>query len=189
MSSIPNHRVECCRNVHSRLGIFDKLMTCGIFAGGHEATRERLKTLPKGDFLLREYDFYAEGAACCTCFWMLLHNNLGAWSGTPEVTTTPHYVEIETSCEELEDEQCLKRLLKKQKSHPVMGYAYVIDQQDGGRCTVRLLYRTDNNHQLKKQLLERIFPEGAEIRNNHKITNLDRRALLDNENCVKHEMN
>ena len=188
MSTIPYHPLDMCKNAHSRLAIFDELME-GIFAGGHEATRCRLKTLKDGEFLLKEYDYYSTGASCCTCFWALLYKNLGTWRGGEhsDGTTSVHYIEVTTNKEELTEDDCLHRLIR-QKSHPITGYAYVIGDLDEGRCLVRMLYKTSNGSALKKQTLERTFPEDSDIHAKMKLTSMEKQSLLNDPECVKKDL-
>lgn len=189
MTTIPYHRVDVCKNAHSRLAIFDELMECGIFAGGHEATRNRVKALNNGEFLLKEYDFYSDGTSCCTCFWALLYKNLGSWRGgeQSDSTASVHYVEITTSKEDLTEDDCLHRLFR-QKSDPIDAYAYVVQDLDEGQCLIRMLYRTSDGHPLKKRTLDRVFPVDSDIKYKMKITSMEKQSLLNDPDCIKKDL-
>lgn len=184
MTSIPVHPITDCRNVHSRLQVLDDLLASGIFHGGVHAARKRIEVLENGAHLAKEFDFYVSGAACCTCFWKLLAKvALKDTVANPSPTASIQYMEIVGKREDIESDACMRRFTK-QKTTPITQIAWVLEDLDehdefGNDCIVKICCKTDNDIRIRKQALERAFPEGALVDIKHATTGLVLTVLED----------
>jgi hypothetical protein len=159
-------------------------MVSGIFHGGVHAARKRIEALENGNKLSREWDYYVEGASCCTCFWKMLGDEVlkGKVRGdTP--TASVHYVEIVGKREDIEADGCIRRFTR-QKTSPLTHVAWMLEDLDtpderGNDCIIKMCYKTENGTRVRKQALERAFPEDALIEHRTTTTGLVLTVLED----------
>lgn len=188
MTTIPNHSVDCCRNINARHGIFDELMNCGVLQGGEALVKTRLGGMQNGALLVREFDNYLNRSACATCFWKLVHESLPHnVRNKTNALDLIFYVEIVGKREELEEDACLRRLMK-QKTMQISQWAYVIEDYDEAPhdCKIKLCYKTECGKRLLTQIISRIFPETAGINNKLATTTSNIMSVVMDGTCVKH---
>lgn len=187
MTSIPNHPIANCRYIHTRHQVLDDLMASGIFHGGIEATKKRLMGLDGK--LAKEFDYYVQGASCYTCFWKMLGDVVLKGKERKEApTASVHYVEIVGKREDIEGDGSIRRFLR-QKTSPLTHTAWVLKELDppdeaGNDCMIMMCYKTEDGNKVRKQALERAFPEETEI--NHLTTTTGRvLTVLEDRTCRK----
>jgi hypothetical protein len=167
MTTIPDHPIDCCGAVEYRMRPFDVINDNNILRGGPEAVKERLRGYRNGELLVKEYEYYKRQEACILCFWKLLFHSLPSKiSGIgSEQLKTIFYYEFVGDRETIEEDNCMKRLVK-QKTEPFSEWAYSMqeDEEDEKRCLIRFVCKTESGHRPKKQIFDRIFPEGAIVR-------------------------
>ena len=179
MSTIPNHPVQYCRNIHCRHNVFDELMD-SVFRAGPVAARATIESW--GDArLLKEYDHYAKGENCFTCFLAIVYAKYQE-NSNPVDTNGVFYFEVECNRSEIDDERSLARLMK-QKTDPIEAYIYDIVGNE--RCRVRCAYKPKNGTRIRVQTLQRAFPEGSEINSKADISRGRLNLLLANEAAEK----
>lgn len=184
MSALPYHSVAECRNIHSRLSILDGLMSAGVFAGGVEATKARLRGYSNGEYLCKEFDYYTKGTNCCTCFWKVLWDNMPkALRGEGKADLQDYCIfSVEGPRSTLEDDDVLNRLFS-QKTDPIRDYAYYEEDIDDDNVRVHIVVKG----KVRPRTLKRIF-ESLQV-NENPTTYVGITAILNHPEVIKHGMN
>lgn len=180
MSTIPNHPVSSCRNIHTRFSIFDELCDT-VFRDGPRQARAMIQLYPDSELLLREFDYFAKGENCCTCFWKLLHDKY-IENAEPLDTRGWFYFEVLGDRATIEDERSMQRLMK-QKTDPIEAYIY--DIVGGDRCRVICAYKPEHKSRMLSRTIARAFPEGSDILNKGEISQGILRQLMVSREAVR----
>lgn len=173
MSTIPNHPVASCRYIHTRFSIFDELCDT-IFRNGPIAARQTIAAFPNSDRILQEFDYFAKGENCCTCFWKLLYDKYSE-NAKPVDTNGWFYFEVVGDREAIDDERSIQRLMK-QKTDPIEEYIYEIVGDD--QCRVSCAYKPMHKSRMLSRTIERAFPEGSDVNNKKDISQGKLRQLM-----------
>ena len=148
----------------------------------------KLKMCRNSELLLSEWEHVKTGSNCNFCWLKLVHDNLplSMMDNTDDMNLIYYYT-VRCSKQELEDENCLNRLFK-QKTEPITDYAYRIamdPEKNSGMCDVYLAFKTESGRRPHARVVDRAFPERAEIAHKlaTRISALDN--ILNHEDCVK----
>lgn len=186
-TTIPDHDVSDCKNIDSRLDIFDFINEQNILRGGYDIVRKRMENYGQSDLLAREYDYYQRREVCNMCFWKLIWDNLplSVMNKTKKTKLGLRYLEVHCNKEEMLDHDSIQRFVK-QDSYPITEYAYCTSDLKDGRCKFQIIYKTEDKKMVQTRVVERCFPEHSVIKMHYEYTGSEKiEEILDTDSCVK----